>query len=595
MNSTKPSWKFFGLTFSRVASLALLTLVAAMFEGFGMAMFLPILDYVEKGGSITQLAATSGMWQGLISAFEFIGIAITLPSLLVAAVGTMLLRVLAVYARQAYSAWLKLEIQHVCRSNLFNAYMAMNYSAYKRLASGDLINALTTESLRTAGHFAALFALWANIAVVVGFSLILFWLSAKLTLLALLFLGISSIAVAFYVRHTRTYSHAATGANEKYSKTAIERINAFRLIKLTDTVTREVNRTERVSREIAELFYWLSKLTASIDLIMEPLVLISGGVILYFAVNSLGMSLAEIGLFFVTLLRILPLMKEVMKSKQSYDAAIGSVTAVVEHHNYAERERETFGGTREFIAPKQGIQFRDVSFSYPNSRNPTLKNIDLLVPAGKITALIGPSGAGKSTLVDLIPRLIIPEHGDIRVDGVAISEFALDSLRRRVAYVSQDTVIFDESVAWNLRFVRPDATNDDIWNVLARAQADKFVRSLDRELETKLGEKGTRLSGGQKQRLALARALLQEADILILDEPTSALDSEAELEIQKAIEDLRSRHAVTIIVIAHRLSTIRSADKIVVIDSGRVIQEGRHEELLRSQDWYSRMSHMQIT
>ncbi len=590
---TTPDLKLFGLTRVRIATFTGLSLTAAFFEGFGMAMLLPVLEYVEKGYDTAQLASASDTWRKLIRAYEFLGIQVSLFSLISMAIGIMMIRVVVVYFRQSYSAWLGQEIQHTTRSNLFDAYMRIDYGAFILLSSGGLINTLTTEAQRVASSFVALFALAGNLAVSLGFVAVLFWLSVPLTILAMIFLAASAATVSYYVRHTRSVSHSVTNANEHYSRSVLDRLGAFRLVKLTATAERESGRTREASRAVCALSYKLSRVVASVDLIMEPMVLISGGAILYFAIRVYGMGLAEMGIFVMILLRLLPLAKEVMKSLQSYNACAGSLGAVVKGYAEAREATEPQGGSRPFIGVTSSISFIEVTFIYPGGSVPALVDVNLEIPAGRITALVGPSGAGKTTLADLIPRLRYPQKGEIRYDGSDAAEFDLTSLRRGMAFVSQDAFILDDTVAQNLRFVRPDATEDEIWAALSRAQATDFVRSLDHGLDTQLGERGTRLSGGQKQRLSFARALLQDASIMILDEPTSALDSETERDVQMALDILRASGNVTVIIIAHRLSTIRNADQIVVLMNGRVVEQGAHNDLTLSEDWYARVSGMQ--
>jgi len=587
------SQSLFGLTNGRIAIFVGLALAAAIFEGFGMAMFLPVLEYVEKGQNAAQLAQASEMWRRLLGVYSLLGIEVSFLALVASAVVVMLVRVFVIYARQVYTAWLGQEMQHTIRSNLFDAYMSMDYGSTTLLSSGGLINILTTEAQRAAGSFAALFALAANIAVCLGFVVVLLWLSAPLTVLAVVFLGASAMTVAYYVRHTRSFSHAATSANDRYSRLALERLGAFRLVKLTATSAREAERTRHASQTVRDLLYWLSRVAASVDLIMEPMVLISGGAILYLAISAFGMSLSEVGIFVLILLRLLPLAKEVMKSRQTYNACAGSLKAVIDSHARAVAANELQGGRNHLLTLKISIAFKNVSFTYPGVQTPALLDVDLEIPAGKVTALVGPSGAGKTTLADIIPRLRVPQTGKVFYDGIEGAEFNLGSLRRCMAFVSQDAVVLDDTVAENLRFVRPEATEAELWDALSRAQAADFVRSLDQQLETRLGERGTRLSGGQKQRLSLARALLQDSTVLILDEPTSALDSETERDIQIALDNLRTTGNVTVIIIAHRLSTIRNADQIIVMKDGRVAEQGSHDDLIISEDWYARAAGMQ--
>jgi ABC-type multidrug transport system fused ATPase/permease subunit len=422
---------------------------------------------------------------------------------------------------------------------------------------------------------------------------VLLWLSVPLTLMAVVFLGVASTLVAYYVRHTRKHSYEATKANDRYSRTVLERLGLFRLTKLTATSEREALRTRMASQEVRDKFYWLSKVVAGVDLIMEPMVLLCGGAILFLAISTIGLSLSEVGIFLLILLRLLPLAKEVMRSRQSLNACVGSFSAVISSYAYASAMLEPKRGGKPFSGLRQSIRFENVTFSYPDALAPTLSNVSLDIRAGRVTALVGSSGAGKTTLADIIPRLRVHQKGRVLYDGVDGEDFDLNSLRRGIAFVSQDTSILDGTVAENLRFVRPEANETELWGALAIAQAAEFVRSLPEGIESPLGERGIRLSGGQKQRLSLARGLLQKTSILILDEPTSALDYETEQGIRNALEELRTKGDVTVIIIAHRLSTIRNADQIVVMKGGCVIEQGTHEQLMVSEDWYSRVVGMQ--
>jgi ABC-type multidrug transport system fused ATPase/permease subunit len=584
----------FGLTRGRILLFTGLSLGAALLEGFGMAMFLPVLQYAEKGQDAAQLAAASAMWERLMLAYDFMGVGINLLSLLAVAVGLMMLRVVGVYFRDVYAAWLSQEIQHLTRSTLFEAYMAMTYGVFAGQSSGNLINVLTTETQRAVGSFKALFALTANIAVVTGYVIVLLWISLPLTFLAVTFLAVSGAIVAFYVRNTKRYSHATTDANGQYSRIVLERLGAFRLLKLTSTSANEALRVREASRNVRAALYRMSRIAAGVALIMEPMALLSGGVILYIAIGEFGMSLSEVGIFVMILLRLLPLAKEIMGSRQTYHACVGSLAAVADSHSKALLAREAKGGDKPFSGVKVSIRFENVTFYYPAASLPALSRVDLTIPAGKVTALVGPSGSGKSTLADVISRLCIPQEGRVLYDEVDGAAFDLASLRRGMSFVSQDATVLNDTVAGNLRLVRPDATEADLWEALTGAQAASFVRSLDQGIETRLGERGIRLSGGQKQRLSLARALLQKTRLLILDEPTSALDSEIERDIQQTLDELRATGNTTIVIIAHRFSTIRDADQIAVVMGGQVTQQGSHEQLMLSEDWYAKATGLQV-
>jgi len=236
------------------------------------------------------------------------------------------------------------------------------------------------------------------------------------------------------------------------------------------------------------------------------------------------------------------------------------------------------------------IRLEGVHFAYPGA--PALTGLDLIARPGEVTALVGPSGGGKSTALALIERFFDPDAGRITIDGQDIRAVRLASLRRQIALVTQETFLFDASVAENIGFGRPEASRADIEAAAAAANAARFIAALERGYDTPLGEGGMRLSGGQRQRIAIARAMLRDAPILLLDEATSALDAEAELRVQEALERLMAGR--TTIVIAHRLATVRRADRIWVMDGGKVVEHGTHDRLVATGGLYARLAALQF-
>ncbi|MBC8310678.1 MAG: ABC transporter ATP-binding protein, partial [Candidatus Marinimicrobia bacterium] len=238
------------------------------------------------------------------------------------------------------------------------------------------------------------------------------------------------------------------------------------------------------------------------------------------------------------------------------------------------------------------INFNNVSFQYENSKNLILSNINIKIHRGEILALVGSSGAGKSTFADLIPRFYDVTGGKITIDGVDIREITIENLRSLMGIVSQDTILFNDTVAHNISYGLPEAGIDEIRKAAKTANALEFIDNLPNGFDTIVGEKGTRLSGGQKQRISIARAILKNPDVLIMDEATSALDTESERKVQEAIDILVQNR--TVIVIAHRLSTIKNADKIIVLDEGKIVESGTHDKLLAINGKYKHLYNIQF-
>jgi len=314
--------------------------------------------------------------------------------------------------------------------------------------------------------------------------------------------------------------------------------------------------------------------------------------LLYFNYQmSQGMKLGAFVVFVAALFRLYEPIRKLSRMHLYFQQTLASAQRVFDLLDTSIQVTED-ENARDLPAFRQEIEFRNVSFSYPSSEESVLRGVDLKIKAGEIVALVGSSGAGKTTLVNLIPRFYDTDEGEILLDGYDISKGTVSSLRQQIAMVTQETFLFSGTLRENIAYSLPDKSREDVEEAAKAAFIHDFIMELPEQYETLVGERGQLLSGGQRQRIAIARAILKKAPILVLDEATSALDAESESLVQRALYNLMQN--CTTLVIAHRLSTVRMANRIVVLDRGRIVEQGDHENLMEASGVYRKLYELQF-
>ncbi|MFC3532918.1 ABC transporter transmembrane domain-containing protein [Vogesella facilis] len=493
-------------------------------------------------------------------------------------------------------SWLGERVTADLRRAVYRHVIAMSPEYFETLQTGEVLSRLTTDTTLVQAVVGSSLSLGLrNVLLMLGGLVMLAVTSASLTGYILVTLALVVLPIMIYGRRVRALSRASQDRIADSSALAGETLNAVQTVQ---AFVQEGHEQRRFDDSVERSFGTaLARVRARSQLTAIVILLVFGAIVFVLwlgaqAVLAGQMSsgqLAQFILYAVVTAGAIGAVAEVWGELQRAAGATERLLALLAHRSPVTPP----AAPQPLPATGEGIRLQGVRFAYPSRPGlPSLDDVSLWVKPGEQVALVGPSGAGKSTLFQLLLRFYDPQVGRISINGAAVSELDPAALRRHVGIVLQDTVIFAASALENIRYGRPEATDAEVIAAARAAAAHDFIEKLPQGYHSFLGERGVRLSGGQRQRIAIARAILKNPPILLLDEATSALDAESERLVQAALE--RAAANRTTLVIAHRLATVKQADRIVVLDAGRIVAEGRHDELLASSPLYARLAALQF-
>lgn len=574
---------------SKVFIAFFLSVAVSFLDGLGLTMFFPLLQVVgvEAVGSES---SDLGNLTYLMDGIENLGISLTLGSVLIIMLVFFTFKGVAFYFSYVYRIILQQSFIRKLRINLLDGLNRMSFKRFILSDAGRIQNTLSGEVNSVATSFNAYFASFEQVIMLVVYIGFAFFLDSKFALLVCVGGGLTHFLYKIIYKRTTVASYSLTEYNNVFQGQIIQHVGNFKYLKASGRVNTYGDRLKETVSNIEESRKRMGILSSIGGAAREPLMV---GIIVLVIFIQIKFLEGNLGTMLISLMFFYRGLSALVSLQQSWNSYLGVSGSMANMQSFLQLLKETReeDGTIKVDQFKEKISLEKVGFSYGETK--ILKNIHLDISKNESIAFVGESGSGKTTLVNLLAALLPESEGEIKVDGIPIKQLHKESYQKRIGYVSQDAVIFNDTIFNNVTFwAKPTPENwERFTQSIEKASLKEFLSELPEGAETLLGNNGINLSGGQKQRISIARELYKDIDILILDEATSALDSETEKVIQDSIESLQGNF--TLLIVAHRLSTIRNVDRVVLMDKGEIVDMDSFDKLIQKQDRFRKMVELQ--
>lgn len=569
--------------------IVLIGIVAAILEGVGLSFILPIIELVQASNPTSQADGLLGIF---VVAYQTVGIPFTLGYVVLGVSLVMIARYTASFAvawlREAVRTYYIRDLQDRAFRNALNAKV----SYFDQEGSDDILNAIVTQTTYAGRVIQRVIQLLQQTFLAAVYFVVAFVMAPVLTIATGVILGGFTFFFRQVIESGYDIGDRVAEANEERQEAVQAGTQGIRDVRIFGVADELYSDFQDAIEKFTKEQITLRRNEAAINNFYNLVVAVSVFVLIYFALTIANLSLGSLGVFLFAMFRLGPRASNVNKLYYQVENDLPHLVRTIDFVEELQSRQEPREGRTDAPDEVTDVEFDDVHFSY-NGQEEVLRGVDFKIDKGEFIGFVGQSGAGKSTIVSLLARMYEVDEGEIRANGVPIKKMDIEGWRDRISVVRQEPFVFNDTLRYNLTIGNRDVSDAKLTRVCEIAKVDEFIQDLPEGYETMLGDEGVRLSGGQKQRVSLARALLEDADLLILDEATSDLDSNLEEQVQAAIEEMDRDYAI--ITIAHRLSTVKNADRIYTVEEGKITEAGTHGHLVEKDGKYAELYSIQVS